>query len=69
VLGGALVTERIIPGAISMDHGAKYDPIIPGVLDREELIILSAPVNHFKKLFRMVTSGFLLMCERLIWIN
>ena len=34
VLGGAYITERIIPGAVYQDHGARYDPIIPGILDR-----------------------------------
>jgi trimethylamine-N-oxide reductase (cytochrome c) len=34
VLGGALITERIMPGVVSQDHGARYDPIIPGQLDR-----------------------------------
>jgi trimethylamine-N-oxide reductase (cytochrome c) len=36
VLAGAYVTERIMPGVISIDHGAKYDPIVPGELDRVE---------------------------------
>ena len=30
VLAGAYVTERIMPGAVGIDHGAKYDPIVPG---------------------------------------
>ncbi|MCD7748658.1 MAG: molybdopterin-dependent oxidoreductase, partial [Oscillospiraceae bacterium] len=34
VLCGAYVTERLIPGACSVDHGARLDPIIPGWLDR-----------------------------------
>ena len=34
VLGGAYVSERMMPGAVQMDHGARYDPIIPGELDR-----------------------------------
>ena len=25
VLGGAYVSERVMPGAVSMDHGARYD--------------------------------------------
>ena len=29
-----IVTERIMPGVISIDHGSKYDPIVPGELDR-----------------------------------
>ena len=34
VLGGAYVTERLMPGVAYMDHGARWDPIIPGELDR-----------------------------------
>ena len=34
VLGGAYVTERVMPRAVSMDHGARYDPIVPGEIDR-----------------------------------
>ena len=34
VLAGAYVTERIMPGAVGMDHGAKFDPIVPGEFDR-----------------------------------
>ena len=34
VLCGACVTERIMPGVLCSDHGAKYDPIVPGELDR-----------------------------------
>ena len=30
VLGGAMVWERIMPGVVYMDHGARVDPIIPG---------------------------------------
>ena len=30
VLAGAYVTERVMPGAVGIDHGAKYDPIVPG---------------------------------------
>ena len=30
VLGGAYVTERLMPGVAYMDHGARWDPIIPG---------------------------------------
>jgi len=44
-LHGAFVTERIIPGAVSSDHGAKYDPIVPGVLDRGGRTIPSQPHN------------------------
>jgi len=29
VLGGGYVTERLMPGVAYMDHGARWDPIIP----------------------------------------
>jgi anaerobic selenocysteine-containing dehydrogenase len=34
VLGGAYVTERIMPGSVAQVHGAKYDPISVGKIDR-----------------------------------
>jgi trimethylamine-N-oxide reductase (cytochrome c) len=35
--------ERIMPGAISVDHGARTDIIIPGKLDRGGAINLITP--------------------------
>jgi molybdopterin guanine dinucleotide-containing S/N-oxide reductase-like protein len=43
VLGGAFITERIIPGAVHMDHGARVDFIIPGKVDRGGAINLITP--------------------------
>jgi trimethylamine-N-oxide reductase (cytochrome c) len=34
VMGGAYVTERIMPGVLYQDHGARVDTIVPGQLDR-----------------------------------
>ena len=34
VLFGARVTERIMPGVVYADHGARYDPIVVGEFDR-----------------------------------
>ena len=34
VLGGAYVTERMMPGSVAQVHGARYDPIVPGQIDR-----------------------------------
>jgi molybdopterin guanine dinucleotide-containing S/N-oxide reductase-like protein len=65
VLGGAYITERIIPGAVYQDHGARYDPIVPGDLDRggannticpHKTTSANAPGE--------VTSGFLVEVER-----
>jgi trimethylamine-N-oxide reductase (cytochrome c) len=43
VLCGALVVERIMQGAISVDHGARTDIVIPGKLDRGGAINLITP--------------------------
>jgi anaerobic selenocysteine-containing dehydrogenase len=64
VLCGAYVTERIMPGVIYVDHGARYDPIVPGVLDRGGAINTITPHNvTSKNCAGMVTSGFLVECE------
>jgi molybdopterin guanine dinucleotide-containing S/N-oxide reductase-like protein len=65
VLGGAYVTERIMAGAVYMDHGARYDPIIPGELDRGGAINTITPHNlTSKNSTGMVVSGFLVQAER-----
>jgi len=65
VLAGAMVTERIMPGVISIDHGAKYDPIVPGELDRGGAINTICPHNPTSKnATGMATSGFLVEFER-----
>jgi len=69
VLGGAYVTERIMPGAVYMDHGARYDPIVPGELDRGGAINTITPHNIISRnATGMVVSGFLVEVERVdIW--
>lgn len=65
VLAGAYVTERIIPGAVSMDHGAKYDPIVVGEIDRGGDINTITPTNTTSKnVCGMVVSGFLAEVEK-----
>jgi molybdopterin guanine dinucleotide-containing S/N-oxide reductase-like protein len=65
VLGGANVTERIMPGVVYMDHGARYDPIIPGKLDRGGAINTITPHNlTSKNATGMVVSGFLVEVDR-----
>jgi trimethylamine-N-oxide reductase (cytochrome c) len=65
VLAGAYVTERVMPGVISMDHGARYDPIVPGELDRGGAINLITPRNTISKnATGMVSGGFLVDYER-----
>jgi len=64
VLGGAYITERIMPGVVYMDHGARYDPIIPGELDRGGAINTITPHNiTSKNSTGMVVSGFLVEVE------
>jgi molybdopterin guanine dinucleotide-containing S/N-oxide reductase-like protein len=65
VLGGALVFERIIPGAVSMDHGARVDSILPGKLDRGGAIDLITPDGlTSKNCVGEATSGFLVEVEK-----
>ena len=65
VLGGAYVTQRIIAGAVSMDHGARYDPIVPGKLDRGGAINSITPSKTTSKNAPgYVVSGFLVEVVR-----
>ena len=58
VLGGAIVWERIMPGVVYMDHGARVDWIIPGKLDRGGAINLISPAAiTSKNCAGMATSG------------
>ena len=60
VLGGAYITERIMPGAVSMDHGARYDGIVPGELDRGGAVNTLTPHNiTSRNATGMVCSSFL----------
>ena len=64
VLGGAYVTERIIPGAVYQDHGARHDPITTG-LDRGGANNLICPSNTTSKnAAGMASSGYLVEVER-----
>ncbi|MFC1902185.1 molybdopterin-dependent oxidoreductase [Chloroflexota bacterium] len=65
VLGGAIVWERVMPGVAYMDHGARYDPIIPTELDRGGAINTIAPDGlTSKNCAGMATSGYLVEVER-----
>jgi trimethylamine-N-oxide reductase (cytochrome c) len=64
VLGGAYVTEKIMPGAISQDHGARYDPIVVGELDRAGSNNTLSPHNTTSaNASGIATSGFLVEVE------
>ena len=65
VLAGAYVTERLMPGVVYIDHGARYDPIITGELDRGGAINTITPRNTTSKnATGMVSGGFLVDVER-----
>ncbi len=65
VLVGAYVTERIMPGVVYVDHGSRYDPIVPGELDRGGAINTITPHNTTSKnATGMVVCGFLVEIER-----
>ena len=65
VLVGAYVTERIMPGAVYVDHGARCDHLVPGELDRGGAINLISPHYGSGRNCRgaMVCSGFLAEVE------
>jgi len=65
VLGGAYVTERIIPGVAYMDHGARFDPIDPNGIDRGGAINLISPHgNTSRNVTGMAVSGFLVEVQK-----
>ncbi len=65
VLGGAIVWERIMPGVVYMDHGARVDWIEPGKLDRGGAINLISPNGIISKHCPgMATSGYLVEVEK-----
>ncbi len=65
VLVGAYVTERMSPGVVYVDHGARYDPIVVGELDRGGAINTISPHNGTSKnCWGMATSGYLVEIER-----
>jgi molybdopterin guanine dinucleotide-containing S/N-oxide reductase-like protein len=64
ILGGACVTERIIPGAVYQDHGARLDLITFG-LDRGGSNNLISPAGTTSKnASGMATSGYLVEAEK-----
>jgi anaerobic selenocysteine-containing dehydrogenase len=69
VLGAAYVWERILPGALSMDHGARADLInvgSDGFLDRGGANNLISPINGISQnCWGMATSGFLVDVQKM----
>ena len=65
VLGGAYITERVMPGVVYIDHGAKWDPIVPGEIDRGGAINTIVPRNTTSKnAVGHAVSGFLVEIEK-----
>ena len=53
-----------MPGVVYMDHGARYDPIVPGEIDRGGAINTITPHNiTSKNATGMVVSSFLVEVE------
>jgi len=60
LLAGAWVTERIRTGVVYIDHGARWDPIVPGELDRGgDINTITPHKTTSKNAAGMVCSGFL----------
>jgi anaerobic selenocysteine-containing dehydrogenase len=65
VLGGAYVTERIMPGVTYIDHGSRCDWIIPGKLDRGGAINMISPTAIISKhAVGHAVSGYLVEAEK-----
>ncbi|MFC1861601.1 molybdopterin-dependent oxidoreductase, partial [Chloroflexota bacterium] len=65
VLAGAIVWERIMPGATYMDHGARADFLEPGKLDRGGAINLISPDGIISKnCVGQATSGYLVEVKK-----
>jgi trimethylamine-N-oxide reductase (cytochrome c) len=65
VLCGAYVTERLVEKTCYVDHGARLDPIIPGLLDRGGAINCITPAAMTSKhATGMATSGFLVEVQK-----
>ena len=66
VLAGAYVTERMMPGAIHIDHGARIDPIKIGEIDRGGAINLISPDKIISEnCSGQATSSYLAEVQRL----
>jgi trimethylamine-N-oxide reductase (cytochrome c) len=68
IMGGALVWERIMPGVVSMDHGARADIVAAGpdgYIDRGGANNLISPENGTSKnCWGMATSGYLVDVQK-----
>jgi molybdopterin guanine dinucleotide-containing S/N-oxide reductase-like protein len=68
VLAGAYVTERLRPGVLYIDHGARVDAIKIGEIDRGGAINTISPDGIISEnCVGQATSGYLVQVERLSW--
>jgi molybdopterin guanine dinucleotide-containing S/N-oxide reductase-like protein len=66
VLCGAIVWERMMPGVVYVDHGARHDPIVPGKVDRGGAINTIAPLGiTSRNCVGEATSGYLVDVQKL----
>ena len=57
---GLILPRESCPECVYVDHGSRYDPIVPGEFDRGGAINTICPHNvTSKNCAGMVTSGFL----------
>jgi anaerobic selenocysteine-containing dehydrogenase len=64
-LGGAYVTERMIPGAAHMDHGAAVDMITDRINRGGTVNPITPEMGSSKYCWGMAVSGFLVQVEKL----
>jgi len=64
VLGGACVTERIMPGAVYQDHGARADPITDQIDRGGNNNLISPEKTTSPNTQGQVASGFLVQVEK-----
>jgi trimethylamine-N-oxide reductase (cytochrome c) len=66
VLAGAYVTERLRPGVVYIDHGARHDPVINGKVERGGAINTISPDGiTSENCVGQATSGYLVQVEKL----
>ncbi len=66
VLAGAYVTERLRPGVVYIDHGARSDAIKPGEIERGGAINTISPAGiTSENCVGQATSGYLVQVEKL----
>lgn len=65
VLGGAYLTERVIPGAVQMAKGARHDPITTGIDRGGTTNLISPTYAASKNCTGFVVTGYLVEVQKL----